>query len=610
VAERPLDRTKLALFAALLALLLVDAVWLGWGGRLELTAGDRLLARHAASRAPDPDVVVVTIDERSLETLAPEFGRFPWPRSAYAELAEGLVAQGAVAVVLDVTFTEADVNNPDADAWFVETFSKDPHLFLPMVRLDPAADASPDALSLDEHGAALGFARTDAAVPGARVALQLPFEQVAFTQRIGAINFLPDADGVGRRYHVDLEAQGWLIPSLPARVVRALGGRPPEARDADIHWRGAFRARPLNSFSDVLARLREGADAGVTGRIVVVGSDAQGLGDFRATPLDPLQPGVEVLAAAIETFKNGDALRRPPPGTTTLLSLVALALIYWFSQRGASPLRLGAALAVATPLAAGVAYAAFADDRRLPWLQPVLWGWFGVAGGAGADWVRERRSRLQTELTFSRFVDSRVVAQLIGSPGAALDRAGEQREISVLFSDIRGFTHYSESRPAAEVVAMLNRYFSRQVEVVFRHGGTIDKFIGDAIMAFWGAPVADPRHAEHAVAAALEMARVADEFATELAAQGAEFGIGIGIHSGNAVVGFIGSENRLDYTAIGDTVNLASRIESATKGVATVLVSDATRGLSGDAFAFEARGTFKVKGRDAEVDLFEPRAKP
>jgi adenylate cyclase len=240
----------------------------------------------------------------------------------------------------------------------------------------------------------------------------------------------------------------------------------------------------------------------------------------------------------------------------------------------------------------------------------VVWGWLGVAGGAGADWLRERRARFHTQQQFSRFVDPRIVEQLVGSSGSVLDKAGEQREISVLFSDIRGFTHYSETRPPAEVVAMLNRYFSRQVEVVFRHGGTIDKFIGDAIMAFWGAPVSDPQHAQHAVAAALEMARVADEFAAELAAQGAEFAIGIGIHSGNAVVGFIGSENRLDYTAIGDTVNLASRIEGATKGVATVLVSDATRRLCGDAFRFEARGTHKVKGRDAEVDLHEPRATP
>jgi adenylate cyclase len=609
MADRRADRTKPALFAALLALLLLDAAWLGWGERLELAAGDRLLARHAATRAPDPDVVVVTIDERSLEALAPEFGRFPWPRSAYAELAEGLVAQDAAAVVLDITFTEADVNNPDADAWFVETFTKDPRLFLPMVRLDPAADGAADALALDAHGEALGFARTDAAVAGARVALQLPFEQVAFAGRTGAINFLPDDDGIGRRYHVDLEAHGWLIPSLPARVVRALGGATPEARTVDIHWRGASGARPRRSFSDVLAALRAGEDAGVAGRIVVVGSDAQGMGDVRATPLDPLQPGVEVLAAAIETLRNGDALRRPPAPTASALALLMLGLVLALSLRGASPLRLGAALALATPLAAGAAYAAFDSDLRLPWLQPVLWGWLGVAGSAGADWVRERRARLETQQIFSRFVDARVVAQLVGAPGAALDRAGEQREISVLFSDIRGFTHFSETRPPAEVVAMLNRYFSRQVEVVFRHGGTIDKFIGDAIMAFWGAPVADPDHAKNAVAAALEMARVADEFAAELAAQGAPFGIGVGIHSGSAVVGFIGSENRLDYTAIGDTVNLASRIEGATKGVATVLVSDATRRLCGDAFSFEARGTFKVKGRDAEVDLFEPRAR-
>ncbi|MGH8401635.1 MAG: adenylate/guanylate cyclase domain-containing protein, partial [Gammaproteobacteria bacterium] len=167
-------------------------------------------------------------------------------------------------------------------------------------------------------------------------------------------------------------------------------------------------------------------------------------------------------------------------------------------------------------------------------------------------------------------------------------------------------TTLSETRSAEQIVSILNRYFSRQVAVVWRHGGTVDKFIGDCIMAFWGAPVADPQQAEHAVAAALEMAQVVDEFRRELDDVGAQFDIGIGIHTGSAVVGFMGAEGKLDYTAIGDTVNLGSRIESQTKGVARILVSAATREQCGTRFEFVERGTYKVKGREQPVQLLEP----
>jgi class 3 adenylate cyclase len=158
------------------------------------------------------------------------------------------------------------------------------------------------------------------------------------------------------------------------------------------------------------------------------------------------------------------------------------------------------------------------------------------------------------------------------------------------------------------LVDLLNRYFSRQVAVVFRHGGTLDKFIGDCIMAFWGAPLEDPRHAEHAVAAALEMEQVLKAFKEELGDAGRDFDVGIGIHTGTAVVGFIGAEQKLDYTAIGDSVNLASRIEGLTKEAKSrILVSRDTVGACHNSFAFSSRGSYHVKGRAQEVELFEPR---
>jgi adenylate cyclase len=161
------------------------------------------------------------------------------------------------------------------------------------------------------------------------------------------------------------------------------------------------------------------------------------------------------------------------------------------------------------------------------------------------------------------------------------------------------------------VVAILNRYFTRQVEVIFRHGGSLDKFIGDAIMAFWGAPLDDPEHAQHAVACALDMADELLAFRDELGEAGKAFDVGIGLHSGPAVVGLIGSERRREYTSIGDTVNLASRIEGLTKDAGRrILVSRETMQRCAGAFDFVSCGTYPVKGRAQPVELFEPRRKP
>jgi len=198
------------------------------------------------------------------------------------------------------------------------------------------------------------------------------------------------------------------------------------------------------------------------------------------------------------------------------------------------------------------------------------------------------------------------VKELVEGSGIQTGR----REVTLLFSDIRGFTTLSETRKPEEVIALLNRYFSLQVDVVVRHGGSLDKYIGDCIMAIWGAPLDDPEHARNAVACALDMADVLKAFKRELGAEDLDFDVGIGLHSGPAVVGLMGSPKRLEYTAIGDTVNLASRIEGLTKDAKRrILVSRDTADRCGGAYDFVSCGTFPVKGRAQPVELFEPRRK-
>jgi adenylate cyclase len=257
-----------------------------------------------------------------------------------------------------------------------------------------------------------------------------------------------------------------------------------------------------------------------------------------------------------------------------------------------------------------LAWSVLAAGNRylLPMLVPVVLSAGLYFACALYGYLHERRERLKAVDFFSRFVNPHVVRDLLARGG--FPKAGQSRDITILFSDIRGFTTLSERLPPERVVALLNRYFSRQVEVILRHGGCLDKFIGDAIMAFWGAPLDDPDHARHAVMAALEMSEQLEEFKREVGPEGTVFDVGIGLNSGPAVVGLMGSDNKREYTAIGDTVNLGSRIEGLTKGVARILVSEDTMRKCGGAFDFVDRGLYKVKGREKDVRLFEPVRKP
>jgi adenylate cyclase len=594
----------------LAALALVETLWLNSLAGLDHRLTDSLTRRIAATRAPDPDVILVAIDERSLEAMAPEYGRYPWPRSVHAQLLEQLERFGARAIVFDIMFTDPDTGREQDDAYLVETAVATPNAFFPLVRLENADDAQ--GAALDELGDKLGFTRTPAARPGARAALLLPFAAIAETGRIGAINFLRDEDEIGRRYYLRLDVEGWRIPSLPARVATALGYAVPDADTIEIRWRGRPADRERISYADLIRDLSlekpEQYPAQIKDRIVVVGALASGLGDLRPTPMDGVHPGVDILAAAIETLKNGDAPHRSPRWINALLALAGIAIVTGMFIARVSPVVAAALLLALTPATVGASYAALGAGWIVPTVTPLTFAWMTYLTRTVREYLRQRAEKREAVRAFGRFVDPRMVNTLLASGGGDPRKMkGQSRVITLLFSDIRGFTTLSESRRPEEIVEILNKYFSRQVEVIFRHGGTVDKFIGDAIMAFWGAPVDDPRHAQNAVKAALEMGRVVDQFRQELGGElGKEFDIGIGVHTGPAVVGFIGSENKLDYTAIGDSVNLASRIEGATKGVARVLVSEATRAACGEEFMFADRGTFKAKGKSAEVLLFEP----
>jgi adenylate cyclase len=301
-------------------------------------------------------------------------------------------------------------------------------------------------------------------------------------------------------------------------------------------------------------------------------------------------------------------MRVVPAWFGSAFALLLILAQYLVFIRRESALRVGLTLLAVTVLAVGASWYAVGRGWRTPVLVPLMLAWLFYLLAAVMAYLRERAEREKAVRLFGRFLNKEVVKRLVERGETIESLSGQSREITLLFSDIRGFTTLSEKSKPEEIVSILNRYFAKQVAVVFRHGGTLDKFIGDCIMAFWGAPLPDAEHAKRAVACALEMEQSLLEFRKELGEAGATFDVGIGVHSGTAVVGFIGAEQKLEYTAIGDTVNLASRVEGLTKGVARILVTAATATACKGAYAFTAKGAFSVKGRGEQVELFEPRA--
>jgi adenylate cyclase len=569
---------------------------------------DAFQKRHAEQLSPDPDIVLVDIDEKSLAVMEPLVGRWLWPRVVHAELIEGLAAQKPRAIVFDLMFVEKDRDRPQDDAAFADTVAQHPNTYFSLLRLPPAGDAKGVRLA---DLRTLGLVRTKQADAEARMAivppLVLPPEQWG---RAGLITFRQDPDGVGRRYVLREVVGGWQVPSLPARVAFDLGFPVPDADELVLAWRGRAREFTRVSYSDLYedfnrsARRRPANE--FTGKIVIIGTSATGLQDLRVTPMDSLQPGAEILGTAIENLKNGRSMREASAAWPAAIGATLVILLFLGFRAGLDMRLLGFLLAL---VSGGVLYASYLAVGRLvllPTLTPLVAGWTFYAAAALTEYLRERNARMAALAQFSRFTNPHVARQLVERGGIETGR----RDVTLLFSDIRGFTTLSETRSPEEVIALLNRYFSLQVDVVFQHSGSLDKFIGDCIMGIWGAPLDDPDHARHAVACALDMADTLQAFKRELGAEHTDFDVGIGLHSGPAVVGLMGSQKRLEYTAIGDTVNLASRIEGLTKDAKRrILVSKDTMERCGDAFDFVSCGSYHVKGRAQPVELFEPRRK-
>lgn len=579
--------------------------------------------RFVAERTmPSDDIVIIEIDDRSLAEMESQVGHWPWPRSQHAHLIEGLRLANAKAIVFDLFLSERDIYSGGDEA-FHDEVKKKSDIFLAATIL--ADEASDDRLMLSQIPKQVFHKvpelKSDKETGTNRaVNVLLPWIVEPQYWQVGLVNFDIDSDYISRQYSVYTDIDGWQFSSLPLTIYKTLypieyssTGVPKEIQ---LKYYGLDKV-PFKSISYVDAwdnletYQQEENESLYSEKIIIVGATATGLHDLRSTPIDANYPGVSILATALGNLVNQDYFSTPLKGYRSLLlisfGLILFILYGYFADYKKKLIFSGMYIISLSGLF--LFFSWWASSKT------ILLGIFSIWCILASSYIllsfyqglMEFLQRQHAMRTFSRFMDPQVVKQLIADKDWASTLAHKTSQVSVLFSDIRGFTSLSEKRSAEQVMQILNDYFDLQVNAIFSTQGTLDKFIGDAVMAFWGAPIEDKKHAENAVITALIMVDNLLAFRETLPEELQDFDIGIGIHSGEAVVGMLGSKRRFDYTAIGDTVNLASRVEGVTKGRARVLVSQATKDLCEDKFEFVYSGEFSVKGREEKVKLYEPK---
>ncbi len=612
--------------------------------------------RMFVQAAPDERIVIVDIDEKSLG----ELGRWPWNRRVMSELVRRLADDYAASVIgFDIVFAEPDESSglkvldklADADLKGNTAFRQALEARRPALDYD-----SQFAEALHQRPVVLGFyfSNLAGASPGSRLPeplaldVRLPAGQfpdwpgfggnLAAFQAVaaggGQFNPLMDDDGITRRVPLLASHAGSYYPTLSLAMLQVLldgatvhpvipedgtgvewidvvgqseGLRIPVDGDgaALVPYRGPEGSFAYVSAADVVAGR---VDTGVLfGKIVLVGTTAPGLKDLRATPVGGSYPGVEIHANLLAGALDGTIRERPAYSWVAEMLVVAvvgggLAIVLPFL----SPLRgtLLALFVLAGLLAANLAL--WQDGVVVPFASVALVIVFSYGFNAAWGYFWESRAKRQFTELFGQYVPPELVDEMARNP-EGYSMAGRNAEMTVLFSDVRNFTSISEGLDPKELTALMNEYLGAMTLVIRRHRGTLDKYIGDAIMAFWGAPLADPLHARHAVLVALEMQEAVVKLAQPFMARGwPVLKIGIGVNSGTMTVGDMGSPVRKSYTVMGDAVNLGARLEGITKeyGVG-IAVGEQTMALCPD-IVFRELDKVRVKGKATAVSIYEP----
>lgn len=546
---------------------------------------DRVSDRLFLDRAVDSRIVIVAIDDASLASV----GRWPWTRSVHAELIRRISKAEPAVIAYDVNFSDRQSDSEDAD--------------LASAMIDAGTVVLPTEVRFIDK-VSYDTART------IRPISVLSSDAV----RTGFSNITPDNDGIVRRvplFSTDthgtglIRAFGYESATVLERALKTENAPIDDERRLIV----AFSGSPGESFPRVSAKdVLDGkvSDEVFKGKAVFVGSTAPDLHDEFLVPTSNgvLMPGVEIHASLANALLTRSWLVHFPTNITMMI-LFGLGLLFGLFVPF---IRMRWSLLFSFVVWVGFIVASFiAFDRG--WILDVVWPTLTIVGSFSGIVAEQRvtaeRERRMMRHVFSQYVSPSVVESIMRDP-KGLTLGGERRRMTVSFVDIRGFTTLTEHMDAAELVEMLNDYLDRMTKIVFKHEGVLDKYIGDAIMSFWNAPFDQPNHASLAVHAALDMRAALRQMNRARLFGGGEWKVGMGINTGDMIVGNMGGEGHAAYTVIGDSVNLASRLESLTKeyGVSIFIAQETADELHGE-FLLRRVDRVRVQGRTEPVTVYE-----
>jgi adenylate cyclase len=638
-------RTKLCIATGVAASLWLLILVIHWSGLLqvvELKTLDHRFFRYAQPTQASPDIVLVAIDEPSLKTV----GRWPWHRDVHGFMVHYLKEAGARAIVFDILFLEPDPEGDVFDNDFATELRAAGNVFLPFLMSQRPAGASPALVDTRSSAEDTMLAkasmtlhiRSDATqtdlwrYPGA----ELPIPSLAEAAHgLGFIDLFADNDGTLRHLPVLVQTPAAMVPQLAVAVAHDILGAhgvtlTPHALQLGrttvplseqgrmvLNWHGTLEQQTyaaysagavLQSFLDLQEHRQPLLSPTVfKDKIVFIGATAAGTYDLRVTPLSPYTSGVLAHMTALDNILQQRFLRPAPfwLGVVTLLAL-CLGTAWSFMLLQRQLLKIGLILGLAMAYYGLVVYA-FTEHGV--WLELALpEGAIAVtyAVTATVEYLTEGMRRRQLRFAFDKYMSAEVVDEIMRHP-EAIKLGGEKREISVFFSDVAGFTTISEGLTPEALVEMLNTYLSAMTDTLLLHRGNVNKYLGDGVMALFGAPSYEPQHATLACYAALDCQRMLAQRQAAWQAQGfPALTTRIGVNSGPLVLGNMGSEKRVEYTVMGDSVNLASRLEGANKEYHTlILLGPRTYELAKDDIEAREVDRIRVKGKYEPVVVYE-----
>ncbi len=575
------------LLALAVGLLMMAVNLLGLFEGLEFKSRD-LRFRLRGDRAPVSNVVIVAVDEKSIA----EMGRWPWPRDIHGRLIDLLTKAGAKVIAFDVLFTEADRDRPEADADLGRAAEKSGRVVFGMF------------YQLGEDGRPADPLNPVPAIAGKNV-------------RLGMVNIYAEMDGVNRKLPVWVDYEERRTPGLAFAAYSLANGQTPDDmlataalpvegpwNEINLNYAGGFKSFAYYSYADVLkGKVSRGE---FKDKIVFVGGTATALFDTKAVPNVPVFPGTEIHATALDNMIAGNYLRRVPSGRTYLLVLLFALLCGVILSR--MPIRLGTLLIALLAVAYGFVCQWIFVSRFLvlDFVAPAVTICAVYVVILFYRFLSEEREKRWIKGTFSQYLSPKVIEVITADP-ARLRLGGEEREMTVFFSDLAGFTSISEALKPSELVAVLNEYLTEMSEVILKYDGVVDKYIGDAIMAFWNAPVDQPKHPLLACHSALDQIKLLNVLQQRFAERKLPLiDCRVGINTGAMVVGNMGSKNRFDYTVMGDSVNLASRLEGANKPFHThIMISEFTYEKVKNDVEARPLDMLRVKGKAIPIHVYE-----